>query len=129
MGLLFWMTKPMSFWVEKRNGCGLVTIGSSCGLSEDVAATQGNGRGASFGLSELMRDQSWGLDLLGFGVEIGGYRTYDSGLFSEVNSGAFWAIDGNTFYYRELYEDWDGVARMTIELREGFSVRCIQNAE
>ena len=101
----------------------------SHGLSEDVAATQGNGRGASFGLSELMRDQSWGLDLLGFGVEIGGYRTYDSGLFSEVNSGAFWAIDGNTFYYRELYEDWDGVARMTIELREGFSVRCIQNAE
>ena len=85
--------------------------------------------GASFGLSELMRDESWGSDLLGFSVDIGGYREWETGGFSAVNSGVFWAIGNDDNYYREFYEGWQGVMRATIPLQEGLSVRCIKNIE
>ena len=99
------------------------------GLSEEDASGTGNNRGASFGLSELMRDESWGSDLLGLSVDIGGYREWETGEFSGVNSGAFWAIDNDDNYYREFYEGWQGVMRATIPLQEGLSVRCIKDTE
>ena len=99
------------------------------GLSEEDASSTGNNRGASFGLSELMRDESWGSDLLGFSVDIGGYREWETGGFSAVNSGVFWAIGNDDNYYREFYEGWQGVMRATIPLQEGLSVRCIKDAE
>ena len=99
------------------------------GLSEEDASSTGNNRGASFGLSELMRDESWGSDLLGFSVDIGGYREWETGGFSAVNSGVFWAIGNDDNYYREFYEGWQGVMRSTIPLQEGLSVRCVKYAE
>ena len=99
------------------------------GLSEEDASSTGNNRGASFGLSELMRDESWGADLLGFSVGIGGYREWETGGFSAVNSGVFWAIGNDDNYYREFFEGWQGVMRATIPLQEGLSVRCVNYVE
>lgn len=101
----------------------------SHGLEQDEAYEVGQ-RGGGINLSEKMRDESWGLDLLDFGVLPGGYRSWENGSFSGgIQSGAFWSNGSEWFGYREFHGPWAGVARGEIGISEGLSVRCIKDAE
>ena len=97
------------------------------GLEQDEAYEDGQ-RGGNINLSQKMRDQSWGLDVLGFGVLPGGYRSWQNGNFSgEIQSGAFWSNGSEWHGYREFHGPWVGVARGEIGISEGLSVRCIKD--
>ena len=101
----------------------------SHGLEQDEAYEDGQ-RGGNINLSQKMRDQSWGLDVLGFGVLPGGYRSWQNGNFSgEIQSGAFWSNGSEWHGYREFHGPWVGVARGEIGISEGLSVRCIKDTE
>jgi uncharacterized protein (TIGR02145 family) len=101
----------------------------SHGLEQNEAYEEGQ-RGGNINLSEKMRDESWGLDVMGFGVLPGGYRSWESGSFSGgIQSGAFWSNGSESFGYREFHGPWAGVARGEIGISEGLSVRCIKDSE
>ena len=118
---------PQSWHVGTDLDWAEVEIGH--GLEQDEAYEDGQ-RGGNINLSQKMRDQSWGLDVLGFGVLPGGYRSWQNGNFSgEIQSGAFWSNGSEWHGYREFHGPWVGVARGEIGISEGLSVRCIKDTE
>ena len=75
---------------------------------------------------------SWnGSNLSGFSGLAGGERQLYGGFFSEGTIAYFWsgtAID-NLAWGRALVDNVDGVGRYTHPIRNGFSVRCVQDSE
>ena len=72
-----------------------------------------------------------GTDDFGFSALPGGYRHYSGGYFVAGNVGYWWSsspISGNA-RYRELYYDFPLVGRYSDFPRNGFSVRCLRDAD
>ena len=86
-------------------------------------------RGADEFVSRAMSGTTWnqGTNDLGLNVIPGGYRIWNTGVFSGLPTAAFWAISGSEGFYREMNELWDGVNRSQRIFNQGFSVRCIKD--
>ena len=86
-------------------------------------------RGADEFVSRAMSGTTWnqGTNDLGLNVIPGGYRIWNTGVFSGLPTAAFWAISGCEGFYREMNELWDGVNRSQRIFNQGFSVRCIKD--
>lgn len=86
-------------------------------------------RGADEFVSRAMSGTTWnqGTNDLGLNVIPGGYRIWNTGVFSGLPTAAFWAISGSEGFYREMNELWDGVDRSQRIFNQGFSVRCIKD--
>ena len=86
-------------------------------------------RGADEFVSRAMSGTTWnqGTNDLGLNVIPGGYRIWNTGVFSGLPTAAFWAISGSEGFYREMNELWDGVNRSQRIFNQGFSVRCLKD--
>ena len=77
-------------------------------------------------------DDGNGTNSSGFSGLPGGYRDYVDGGFSSAGYyGSFWSSSpvGSNAWYRLLDDDVETVYRFSYDLRGGFSVRCVRDAE
>ena len=73
-----------------------------------------------------------GADDFGFSALPGGRRSYGSGNFSSAgSSGRWWSSSpyGGNAWYRYLFDNIPGVLRNSLSPRNGFSVRCLRDAD
>ena len=73
-----------------------------------------------------------GTNSSGFSGLPGGSRNYVNGYFNGAgNFGDWWSSSpaGSSAWYRALYYDFENVNRYSNYLRNGFSVRCVRDAE
>jgi len=68
----------------------------------------------------------------GFSAQAGGFRLYNSGLFSSIgNTGNWWSLseaENTTVWYRSLSHSSDQQTRTSANKRNGHSVRCIADS-
>ncbi len=73
-----------------------------------------------------------GTNSSGFSGLPGGYRYFNSGSFLDAGDfGSWWSSSpsGSLAWYRYLYFDYENVLRYYDNRRNGFSVRCVRDAE
>ena len=71
-----------------------------------------------------------GLNSSGFSALPGGYRNDHSGFFSILGNLGYWwssSPSGSSAWYRFLFSGYSNVSRNDINVRLGFSVRCVRD--
>ena len=111
-----------------------MTMEMALGMSE-ADANDTAFRGTDQG-TQMKTDYGWygsgnGTNSSGFSGLPGGYRIGD-GSFSDAGQYGFWwssSPNGSVAWGRYLYGGFEGVLRGNFDLRYGFSVRCVRDAE
>ncbi len=77
-------------------------------------------------------DSHYGFDEFGFSALPGGYR-YNDGSFKSIGlNGTWWSSSEHTStsaWYRILFSNDGGVSRLSYDMRNGLSVRCIRDID
>jgi uncharacterized protein (TIGR02145 family) len=108
----------------------LMTLEMALGMTPGDANSTG-WRGTDQGAQ--LKTSSWGgTNSSGFSALPGGYRSNHDGLFiNQISNGFWWSSSPNGSYafYRDLYSGSSQVYRSGHSPWNGFSVRCIQDAD
>ena len=92
--------------------------------------------GASVAGGQMKTTYGWynggnGTNSSGFSLLPGGWRGYNGHFWNAVGTGMWWSStpDGSNAWYRRLSFDGESVGRSRFGHRDGFSVRCVRDAE
>ena len=111
-----------------------MTMEMALGMSEAEANDTGN-RGTNQG-TQMKTTYGWsnggnGTDSSGFSGLPGGYRFYDGNFVNAGYYGYWWSSSpsGSNAWFRYLHDYFENVYRFYGNRRNGFSVRCVRDAE